>query len=63
MTHETATLHDCFYLIIGLEGGPTYLADTMKPDTSPEVAAEAKVLVDGGFDPWFVSGLFATQFN
>ena len=54
-------LLDCFYLIIGLEGGPTYLADTMKPDTSPEVAAEAKVLVDGEydpFDPWFVSGLF-----
>ena len=42
-------------LIVGLEGGPTFLADTMQPSTSPEVAAEAKVLVDGGFDPWFVN--------
>ena len=42
------------FIIVGLEGGPTFLADAMQPNTSPEVAAEAKVLVEGGFDAWFV---------
>ena len=29
---------------------PNFLADTMQPSISPDVAAESAVLADGGFD-------------
>ena len=37
---------------LGLDKGPQFLADTMLPSTSPEAAAAASVLVNGGFDPF-----------
>ena len=35
-----------------MDKGPKFLADTMLPNTSPEAAAAASVLVNGGFDPF-----------
>ena len=35
----------------GLDKDPKFLADSMSATTSPEKAAEASVLVSGGFDP------------
>ena len=36
--------------ISGLDRLPTFLADTMLPNISPDVAAEASVLANGGLD-------------
>ena len=34
----------------GLDKTPNFLADTMLPNISPDVAAEASVLANGGLD-------------
>ena len=39
-------------VFLGLDKSPKFLADTMLPNTSPEAAAKASVLVNGGFDPF-----------
>ena len=38
-------------MISGLDRLPNFLADTMQPNISPDVAAEASVLANGGLDP------------
>ena len=40
-----------YILFEGLDKDPKFLADSMSATTSPEKAAEANVLVSGGFDP------------
>ena len=43
--------HLRIHIFIGLDKDPKFLADSMSATTSPEKAAEASVLVSGGFDP------------
>ena len=38
-------------LVSGLDKVPQFISDTMLPNTSPDKAAEASVLVNGGLDP------------
>ena len=44
-------LKEYLIIITGLDKTPNFLADTMLPNISPEVAAEASVLSNGGLDP------------